>query len=146
MTKVALMLDDNRNITNFAEYPYSLNQDTSKGWILVESDPAFNISDISNWTIRGSDNKLVHISSNQTPDEENQNAITELTKQGLNQVLTVGQIQSAVTEVTKQNLDLARDNIQLKQDKTDMQSAITELTKQVITLSTPVSTTETTTK
>ncbi|APX72851.1 hypothetical protein M5C72_07040 [Companilactobacillus allii] len=145
MSKIAVKLNDN-GIYEYISYPYSLNQDTSKGWILIESDPAFNISDMSNWTIRESDNKLVHISSNQTPDEENQNAITELTKQGLNQTLTVGQLQSAVTEVTKQNLDLARDNIQLKQDKTDMQSAITELTKQVITLSTPASTTETTTK
>lgn len=73
--KIAVQLDDNRNIigtviTNElgAELQVKLFKD--KGWTLVDSDPAFSIDESFKWTIRESDNKLVHISTGMTPDEE----------------------------------------------------------------------------
>lgn len=82
MVKIAFKQDDDGNITDFAEYPSSLNQDTNKGWIVVEGDPAFSISDKFLWTIRPSDNVLVHKSTNMTPAEETRQALALLGANG----------------------------------------------------------------
>lgn len=73
--KIAVQLDNDRNIigtvtTNElgAELQVKLFKD--KGWVLVDSDPAFSSAESYLWTIRESDNKLVHVSTGMTPDEE----------------------------------------------------------------------------
>ncbi|PMD71513.1 hypothetical protein [Companilactobacillus nuruki] len=73
--KIAVQLDDNRNIVGTvttnelgAELQVKLFKD--KGWVLVDSDPAFSSAESYLWTIRESDNKLVHVSTGMTPDEE----------------------------------------------------------------------------
>ncbi len=73
--KIAIRLDNDRNIigtvtTNElgAELQVKLFKD--KGWVLVDSDPTFSSAESYLWTIRESDNKLVHISTGMTPDEE----------------------------------------------------------------------------
>lgn len=68
MAQMAVMLKnnmvDNVVISNPDDYK------DEEGWTLVESDPAFSIDNKYSWTIRESDNKLVHISTGMTPDEE----------------------------------------------------------------------------
>jgi len=73
--KIAVQLDDNRNIVGTvttnelgAELQAKLFKD--KGWILVDSDPTFSSAESYLWSVRESDNKLVHISTGMTPDEE----------------------------------------------------------------------------
>lgn len=70
--KIAVQLDDDRNITGIYGSPESGAEKQSKidGWILVDSDPAFSIDKMYKWTVRESDGLLVHISTGMTPDEE----------------------------------------------------------------------------
>lgn len=73
--KIAVQLNADRNIIGTvttsefgAELQVKLFKD--KGWTLVESDPAFSSAESYLWSVRESDNKLVHISTGMTPDEE----------------------------------------------------------------------------
>ena len=70
--KIAIKLDENRNIIGIYSSPESGAEQQSKieGWTLVDSDPAFSIENKELWTVRESDNVLVHISTGMTPDEE----------------------------------------------------------------------------
>lgn len=124
MSKIAIKLDENRDITSYTPYPYSMIQDTNNGWMLVEDNPAFSINESFKWTVRESDNKLVHNSTGLTPDEEAKASLAELTKGQLKGQLMDEQFQQAVTVMTKQAI----------QDKLAAQTAITALTKQVADL------------
>lgn len=73
--KIAIQLDADRNIigtvtTNELGAELQVKLFSDQGWVLVDSDPAFSIDNKYSWTIRESDNKLVHISTGMTPDEE----------------------------------------------------------------------------
>lgn len=70
--KIAIQLNSDRNITGIYSSPESGAEQQSKieGWTLVDSDPAFLITESYLWTVRESDNKLVHVSTGLTPDEE----------------------------------------------------------------------------
>ena len=70
--KIAIQLNSDRNITGIYSSPESGAEQQSKidGWTLVDSNPAFSIDESFKWTVRESDNKLVHISTGMTPDEE----------------------------------------------------------------------------
>jgi len=136
--KIAVQLDDNRNIVGTvttnelgAELQVKLFKD--KGWVLVDSDPTFSSAESYLWTIRESDNKLVHISTGKTPDEESQSNITQLTQSSLDNKMTGVQLQAAVTALTQSNLQLTMDNAQLKSDRDTSQKAITELTTKFLT-------------
>jgi len=127
--KIAVQLDNDRNIINTnvtnefgAELQVKLFKD--KGWLLVNADSSFSISNRNKWTIRESDNKLVHISRGLTPDEETKASLSDLTKSQLKGQLMDDQFQQAVTVMTKQAI----------QDKLAAQTAVTELTKQVADL------------
>lgn len=98
-----------------------------RGWTLVDSDPTFLDEESYLWTVRDDDSKLVHVSTGKTPDEENKDALAQLTKQNLTDQMTSTQVQSAVTALTKQNL-------QLTQDSQNYKSAITALTQQIANL------------
>ncbi|WP_369833460.1 hypothetical protein AB8P52_05590 [Companilactobacillus pabuli] len=71
--EIAVYLDDDRNIigVNNTNNLAAEMQANEKGWTLIQnSDPAFSIDEMYKWTVRESDNKLVHISTGMTPDEE----------------------------------------------------------------------------
>ena len=71
--EIAVYLDDGRNIigVNSTNNIAAEKQANEKGWVLIQnSDPAFSIDEMFKWTVRESDNKLVHISTGMTPDEE----------------------------------------------------------------------------
>ena len=126
--EIAVYLDDDRNIigVNNTNNLAAEMQANEKGWTLIQnSDPAFSIENMYEWTVRESDNKLVHISTGLTPDEETKALLSELTKSQLKGKLMAEQAQQAITAVTKQAI----------QDKFTSQMAITELTKQVADLS-----------
>ena len=128
--EIAVYLDDGRNIigVNNTNNLAAEMQANEKGWTLIQnSDPAFSIENKELWTVRESDNVLVHISTGMTPDEETKHAISELTKQNLTGQMTNSQVQSAVTALTKQNL-------QLTEDSQNYKSAITALTQQIANL------------
>ncbi|CAJ1179329.1 hypothetical protein CPR19088_GLDEOEPO_01330 [Companilactobacillus paralimentarius] len=127
--KIAVQLSNDRNIIGTvttsefgAELQVKLFKD--KGWTLVDSDPAFLSSESYLWTIRDSDNKLVHIATNMTPDEEAQQNITTLTMQNLATSKNVKEAQSGVTALTQSQLADA-------QDKIDIKNGLTEVTKEL---------------
>ena len=71
--EIAVYLDDSRNIINVNDTNdiAAEKQAKEKGWTLIQnSDPAFSIDEMYKWTVRESDNKLVHKSTGMTPDEE----------------------------------------------------------------------------
>lgn len=125
--EIAVYLDDDRNIigVNNTNNLAAEKQANEKGWTLIQnSDPAFSINTMYEWTVRKSDNKLVHISTGMTPDEETKASLSELTKGQLKGQQMDNQFQQAITVMTKQAV----------QDKLTSQMAITELTKQVVDL------------
>ncbi len=70
--KIAVKLNEDKIVinTNNTNEKAAKEQAKKEGWALVESDPAFSIETEYLWTVRESDNKLVHISTGMTPDEE----------------------------------------------------------------------------
>lgn len=70
--KIAVRLNEDKIVinTNNTNEKAAKEQAKKEGWTLVESDPAFSIETEYLWTVRESDNKLVHISTGMTPDEE----------------------------------------------------------------------------
>ena len=70
--KIAVRLNEDKIVinTNNTNEKAAKEQTKKEGWTLVESDPAFSIETEYLWTVRESDNKLVHISTGMTPDEE----------------------------------------------------------------------------
>lgn len=70
--KISIKLDADRNIIGVNNTNDSAVEAQSKikGWSLIESNPAFSIENKELWTVRESDNALVHISTGMTPDEE----------------------------------------------------------------------------
>lgn len=77
--KIAIKLDEDRNILNVNntnEYGSELQVKLfgDKGWTLVDNDPAFSVAESYLWTVRESDNTLVHTSTGMTPDEEKMQA------------------------------------------------------------------------
>lgn len=71
--EIAVYLDNDINIigVNNTNNLAAEIQANEKGWTLIQnSDPAFSIDEMFKWTVRQSDNKLVHISTGMTPDEE----------------------------------------------------------------------------
>ena len=74
--KIAVQLDDARNIIGInATNDYAAEQQSKiDGWTLIQSDPAFLVSESYLWTVRETDNTLVHISTGMTPDEEKMQA------------------------------------------------------------------------
>lgn len=125
--EIAVYLDDDRNIigVNNTNNLAAEKQANEKGWTLIQnSDPTFSIDEMYKWTVRESDNKLVHVSTGLTPDEETKESLTSLTKSQLKGQQMDNQFQQAITAMTKQAI----------QDKLAAQMAITELTKQVVDL------------
>lgn len=69
MTQIAINVKD--NVINDVVLKGNISKyKLKKNWLLVESNPAFSIENKELWTIRESDNVLVHISTGMTPDEE----------------------------------------------------------------------------
>ncbi|AYE38678.1 hypothetical protein D1B17_08575 [Companilactobacillus zhachilii] len=127
--KIAVQLDDDRNIIN-ANITNELGAElqvklfANQGWTLAESDPAFSSAESYLWSVRESDNKLVHISTGMTPDEETKASLSELTKEQLKDSLTKEQLQMGLTSLTKEYIE----------DKANSKMVTTELTKQIAEL------------
>lgn len=124
--EIAVYLDDSRNIINVNDTNdiAAEKQAKEKGWILIQSDPAFLVSESYLWTVRESDNKLVHISTGLTPDEETKVSLVELTKDQLKDSLTKDQLQMALTTLTKEYIE----------DKANSRMVTTELTNRIAEL------------
>lgn len=124
--KIAVKLNENKSVqfVNNTNEEAALNQSKEEGWTLVESDPTFSIDNKFLWTVRASDNKLVHISTGLTPDEETKESLTNLTKEQLNDSLTKAQLQMALTTLTKEYIE----------DKANSNLVTNELTKQIADL------------
>jgi len=124
--KIAVELSDSRTIKNVnnTNDEGAEKQSIVSGWTLAESDSAFSIDTMYEWTVRESDNKLVHISTGLTPDEENKSSLVELTKEQLKDNLTKDQLQNGLTTLSKQYIE----------DKANSRMVTTELTKQIADL------------
>ncbi|HIY92344.1 MAG TPA: hypothetical protein H9820_05295 [Candidatus Companilactobacillus pullicola] len=124
--KIAIKLDENRNIIGInATNDYAAEQQSKiDGWTLVDSNPAFSIDEMYKWTVRESDNALVHVKTGLTPDEETKKSLTNLTKEQLNDSLTKDQLQMALTALTKEYIE----------DKANSRMVTTELTNRIADL------------
>jgi len=125
--EIAVYLDDDRNIisVNNTNNLAAEKQANEKGWTLIQnSDPAFSIDEMFKWTVRESDNKLVHKSTGLTPDEETKVSLVELTKDQLKDGLTKDQLQMGLTALSKQYIE----------DKANSRMVTAELTKQIADL------------
>ncbi|AKP03591.1 hypothetical protein ABB44_08210 [Companilactobacillus farciminis] len=124
--KISIKLDTNRNIIgiNNTNDSAAETQSKIKGWLLVESDPAFSIDNKELWTVRESDNALVHVKTGLTPDEETKESLTSLTKEQLNDSLTKAQLQTALTTLTKEYIE----------DKANSRMVTAELTNRIADL------------
>jgi len=127
--RIAVRLDKNRNILNTYLAPESgainqVNKFKNEGWTLVKNNIHFNNENCSEWTVRESDTKLVHISTGLTPDEETKASLVELAKDQLKDSLTKDQLQTALTTLTKEYIE----------DKANSRMVTAELTKQIAEL------------
>ena len=130
--KIAVQVDDGKNIININ----NTNEDGARkqaetygneGWVLVNSVPTFSIDQKHLWTVRSGDNVLVHIDTNQTPEEEKNTVITKLTLQNLAQSNEIEELKKISTAQTLQALQDAK-------DKEEQQKVITNLTVQILKL------------
>lgn len=124
--KIAVRLNEDKIVinTNNTNEKAAKEQAKKEGWTLVESDPAFSIETEYLWTVRESDNTLVHISTGKTPDEETKASLVELTKDQLKDGLTKDQLQMGLTALSKQYIE----------DKANSIMVTAELTKQIADL------------
>lgn len=124
--KIAVKLNEDKIVinTNNTNEKAAKEQAKKEGWTLIESDPAFSIETEYLWTVRESDNKLVHISTGLTPDEETKASLVELTKDQLKDSLTKDQLQTALTTLTKEYIE----------DKANSKLVTNELTRQIADL------------
>lgn len=132
MTLIAVRLK-NDLVDDFVGEISARLQATKKGWILVEGDSNFNISEKYLWTVRESDNTLVHIATNQTPEEEKNAVITQLTLQNLSLSNDISDLKKLTTAQTLQSLQDAK-------DKSEQKEVITGLTKEILELKNNVTT------
>lgn len=74
--KIAVKLNNNKSVSEAYLYPEegAIEQSKLVNWALVDNNQCFSISEMYLWTIRESDNVLVHISTGMTPDEEKMQA------------------------------------------------------------------------
>jgi len=127
MSKVAIILKNNV-ISDFAdENSAQAQMSLNKGWILVENNPSFRVEDKNKWTLRKSDNVLVRIQTNQTPEEEKDAVITQLTLQNLSLSNDISDLKKLTTAQTLQSLQDAK-------DKSEQNEVITGLTKEILEL------------
>jgi len=123
MDQIAVYVSNNM-VTKVAIDKSASTYASITGWTLVDSDPAFNIDNKYQWTVRESDNKLVHKSTGLTPDEETKSSLVELTKDQLKDSLTKEQLQMGLTALSKQYIE----------DKANSRMVTAELTKQIAEL------------
>ncbi|WP_338232795.1 hypothetical protein [Companilactobacillus muriivasis] len=137
---IAVKLDQNNQIdnVNLTDEDTAFRQSKVAGWLLVNADSSFSISNRNKWTVRESDNKLVHISTDMTPDEESQQNFTTLTMQNLATSKDVKEVQSGITALTQSQLADT-------QDKIDIKNGLTEVTKELATMQLKLATLNTTT-
>ncbi|WP_338231673.1 hypothetical protein [Companilactobacillus muriivasis] len=136
---IAVQLNQNNQINNvnLTDEDTASRQSKVAGWLLVNADSYFSISNRDQWTVRKSDNKLVHISTDMTPDEESQQNFTTLTMQNLATSKSVKEVQSGLTSLTQAQL-------QDVQDKADIKNGLTEVTKQLAAMQLKLATLNTT--
>lgn len=104
--KIAIKLDSNRNIIgiNNTNENAAIIQAQKEGWMLIESNPAFLVNESYKWTVRDSDNTLVHVTSKLTPEEESQKSSTEMTDMLLAYGSDIDEIKQSITALTSMQL------------------------------------------
>lgn len=107
--KIAVTLNEDNSINyiNDTNEDIAIKQSKYAGWHLVDVNSAFVKQEKYLWTIRQSDNKLVHISTGMTPDEESTQANALLGKN-----VGIALAQSNTANTTAQNaLDIANKSV-----------------------------------
>jgi len=127
--KIAITLNEDRSIneTNETNEDAAIKQSKFDGWFLVDSNSFFIESEKHLWTVRESDNALVHIATNQTPEEEKNAIITQLTLQNLSLSNDISDLKKLTKAQTLQSLQDAK-------DKSEQKEVITGLTKEILEL------------
>lgn len=127
--KIAILLSSDGNIAkvNSTSDEGAQRQSYLDGSIVVNANTSFRVEDKDNWTVRESDNVLVHKDTNQTPEEEKNAVITQLTLQNLQQANEINELKKISTSQTLQVLQDAK-------DKEEQQKVITNQTVQILEL------------
>ncbi|GEO64478.1 hypothetical protein [Companilactobacillus nantensis] len=134
--KIAVQLNSDRNIIDTYLSPedgakLQVQKYSNQGWLLVDSDSTFSTENEYQWTVRESDNKLVHINTNQTPEEERDTVISNLTLQNLQQANEITELKKFSSSQTLQSLQNAQDKENLQKVATSQAMQILELQKSV---------------
>lgn len=104
MNRMAVKLNVYGSVSDVAPYPYSYNQKSENGWVFVEEDLRILKEDIHLWTVRQSDNVLVHKSTGLTPEEESQKSATEMTNILMGNAKDIEDIKQSITALTSMQL------------------------------------------
>lgn len=104
MAQIAVMVTNNI-ISDFADENSAKEQSKVQGWILVDNDPAFSPSEMFRWTVRSSDNVLVHVDTMLTPEEESHKSTKELTDIVLANSSDIEDIKKSVMLLTNMKLN-----------------------------------------
>ncbi|WP_334328456.1 hypothetical protein [Companilactobacillus sp. HBUAS59699] len=105
MSKIAIQLSDDRSIIGYASESTAEAQSKYESWTLVASNPVFSIDNMYSWTVRESDNTLVHISTMLTPEEESHKSAKELTDIILANSTDIEDIKKSVMLLTNMQLN-----------------------------------------
>ncbi|HCD08243.1 MAG TPA: hypothetical protein DEQ50_08320 [Lactobacillus sp.] len=129
MSVIAVQLEKDKSILNTYLKPESgvIRQGKEPGWEVVNNVSGFLDAEKHLWTVRQSDNTLVHISTNKTPEEEKNSVIAQLTLQNLALSNDIADLKKLSTAQTLQSLQDAK-------DKSDQNEVITGLTKEILEL------------
>jgi len=135
---IAVQLDQNNQINNvnLTDEDTAVRQAKTTGWLLVDADSSFSILNRNKWTVRESDNKLVHVATNMTPDEESQQNFITLTMQNLSMSKDVKETQSGITALTQSQLADTQDKIDIKNGLTEVTKELAAMQLQLATLNT----------
>lgn len=127
--KIAVLLNSDRDIVkvNNTNDEGAQRQSYLDGSTIVDTNYYFKVENKDNWTIRESDNVLVHKDTNQTPEEEKSAVITQLTLQNLSLSNDILDLKKLTTAQTLQSLQDAK-------DKSEQNEVITGLTKEILEL------------
>lgn len=99
MSKISIIIDKNNSISNILNFAVN-NGD----YVVVEDNPSFKVSERFQWTIRQSDNVLVHKSTGLTPEEESQKSSTEITNVLMANAKDIDDIKQSITALTSMQL------------------------------------------
>lgn len=131
--RISILLNSDGSIGNIntTGSDAAMRQSSLDGSIVVEADSTFNVDESYKWSIRPEDNVLVHKDTNQTPEEEKDAVITQLTLQNLQKTNGINELKKFSTAQTLKSLQDEKDKEELRKVGTDLTLKYMELENKI---------------